>query len=67
MSAIFSKGAPVVVAALLIGASSAGAQKADSVRLGSPVPPIIEASEDTPINYAGGVPPLFTGALDADD
>ncbi len=57
------------VAVFLIGitSSSAEAQKADTVRLGAAIAPIINASENTPINYMGGTPALFTGALDADD
>jgi hypothetical protein len=47
-------------------APAAFAQK-DAVRTGPPVAPVIRASEDTVINYAGGEPALFTGALDADD
>ena len=64
---MMSKRAAVLLTALLAGASSAGAQKVDTVRAGAALPPHLDASEDTPINYLGGVPPLFTGALDADD
>lgn len=52
---------------VLLVAVPAAAQKADSGRSVPPVPPTINASEDTPIDYGGGEPPLFTGALDADD
>lgn len=34
---------------------------------GPAVPPAVRASEDTVINYAGGTPASFTGAIDADD
>ena len=56
--------------ALLISLSASApllAQKADFAAAGPAVPPTINASEDTPINYLGGVPATFTGALDADD
>lgn len=42
------------------------AQK-DFARSGPAQPAVIDASENTVINYLGGEPPLFTGALDADD
>lgn len=62
---------PIASAAALVALSlslapEAFAQK-DAVRTGPPVPPTIRASEATVINYMGGEPALFTGALDADD
>jgi hypothetical protein len=62
-----ARASAVLIAVLCLGATSALAQKADTVRVGPPLPPHIDASEDTPINYAGGVPATFTAALDADD
>jgi hypothetical protein len=50
----------------LITVVGARAQK-DFARTGSALPPVIDASENTPVSYTGAVPPLFTGALDADD
>lgn len=51
---------------VVLAGSTAWAQK-DFVRSGPAIAPVIDASEDNPINYLGGEPPLFTGALDADD
>jgi hypothetical protein len=39
----------------------------DFGREGAAVPPVVRASENTVINYAGGTPATFTGATDADD
>jgi hypothetical protein len=50
----------------LLVAVPALAQK-DKVRTGAAVAPTIRASENTVISYTGTVPPIFTGALDADD
>lgn len=50
----------------LLTVASGWAQK-DFARSGPAQPPVIEASENTIINYLGGEPSLFTGALDADD
>lgn len=45
----------------------ATAKVVDTAATGPGVAPVIRASEDTAINYGGGVPPLFAAALDADD
>jgi hypothetical protein len=52
-----------------VGITSLGfaAKPADTVRLGAPQPNIVRSSTNTVINYAGGVPALYTGSLDAGD
>lgn len=50
----------------LLAVSIGWAQK-DFASPNPAVAPVIQVSEDTVINYLGGEPPLFTGALDADD
>lgn len=52
---------------VLLAVAPAVAQKNDFAATGPAVPPTLDASEDTVISYAGGMPPLFSGALDADD
>ena len=51
----------------LSSAVAAEGKQADELRAGVAAAPTIRASEDTPINYMGGTPSAFTGALDADD
>lgn len=46
---------------------SAAAGHNDVVRLEAALPPDIDASEDTSVNYVGAIPPTFTAALDTDD
>lgn len=53
-----------VVSAL---AAAEEAKTPDVTRTGPAIAPIVRASEDTIINYAGGTPATFTGAIDADD
>ena len=55
------------LAVLLLAVTPAIAQKVDFARQGPAGPPVIDASEDYPLNYLGGEPSLFTAALDADD
>lgn len=59
--------AMTLLALSLTQAAALAAGKADLVRKGPAAPPTIDASENTPINYTGGVPATFTGALDLDD
>lgn len=56
-----------LLALALTAAPAFSAKEVDVVRKGAPVPPTINASEDTPISYTGGVPATYTGALDLDD
>lgn len=58
---------PVALLLALFVAWPVSAQKVDFAAASPAAPPVINASEDTPINYLGGVPAGFTGALDADD
>ncbi len=52
----------------LVLVSMAAAQvKHDFLRTGPPVPPVPDASEDTPVSYTGAVPAPVMGALDQDD
>jgi hypothetical protein len=53
--------------AALIFCVYANAKNVDVERLGSPVSPVLRASEVTNISFTGTVPATFTGALDADD
>lgn len=59
----------VFAAALLLALSGAAGAKDFRVNInnGTPVGPIVNASEDTPISYLGGVPTPVNGTLDADD
>lgn len=56
----------LLLALSLLTAATGWAQK-DFARSGPAQPAVIDASEDTFINYLSGEPPLFIGALDADD
>jgi hypothetical protein len=57
----------LLLAGLVVAAPVAAAQKIDVVNTGAAKAAVIKVSEATTINYAGGTPALFTGALDADD
>ncbi len=48
-------------------AAAQGDKVPDAGREGPANPPVVRASENTIIDYAGGTPDTFTGALDADD
>lgn len=50
----------------LVSVATGWAQK-DFARSGPAQPAVIDSSENTVVLYTGSVPPLFTGALDADD
>lgn len=57
----------LVLVALFSSAAALAEKPLDFARQGPANPPAIEASEDTPIDYNGGVPGPVVGALDADD
>jgi hypothetical protein len=61
------KTARIFVLALSIPGLALAQKAADFAKVGPPAPFVPNASEDTVINYSGGVPATFTGALDADD
>jgi hypothetical protein len=53
--------------ALVLPTSALAQAKVDTPRVGPPVAPKPNASEDTVLTYVGGVPAPIIGALDADD
>jgi len=58
----------VLILVVLFSSGVALAEKPqDFAKQGPANPPALEASEDTPIDYTGGVPAPVVGALDADD
>jgi hypothetical protein len=61
------KASRIFVLAFAIPGLAMAQKVADFAKVGPAAPFVPNASEDTPINYAGGEPPAFPGALDADD